>query len=552
MTRVDTLSDENKRKVAFVTIAAFTAVFAFAAANALLWSAKFTWAKHQLNGLVETMVERSNYAIDKVVMTQIELMAAGHTSCSLTTVEALQGAVYADGAVKDLHILNGETSCRAFQEIETGPLNLKNALNSGASARNESFSLSVLSEADWRGLGVFRELVPGKFMLAMMSKEYLIFDMLPPNIRDTATVSLALANGDQFASYEPNASSNTVTENSITFEARSDRYPVIATMTANSNAILSVYDGVLIPIQLALAVTAILAGLASARALVRKPTETDTLRAAIEQGHIKPHFQPIVSLKTGAIVGCEVLARWIKPDGTQISPGQFIPLAELTGLACPLTAKLVRDTGSLIGPSIQDRDGFKINFNVSPRQLQREGFADRFITLAERHEISRKSIVVELTERQSLETIEEMRMRLSDLHTRGVRVAIDDIGTGQNGLALLQFCGADILKIDKLFIDMIDTDPRTRSMIELLVQVARDYGMRVVAEGVERPEQAEALQSLGVDEAQGYHFARPMPADEFLALLEEESDRHFKTIEHETGEAPREKPIQELVTINAA
>jgi len=141
-------------------------------------------------------------------------------------------------------------------------------------------------------------------------------------------------------------------------------------------------------------------------------------------------------------------------------------------------------------------------------------------SIFEKSKISFQQIVVEVTERHPLEDMELARKIMAELQALGVRVALDDVGTGHGGMAYLQKLGVDIIKIDKMFIDTISSDDNSTTIVDSMVELADNLGMGIIAEGVEQEEQIERLLELGVTAAQGYFFAAPMPADEFIAFSE--------------------------------
>jgi sensor c-di-GMP phosphodiesterase-like protein len=226
-----------------------------------------------------------------------------------------------------------------------------------------------------------------------------------------------------------------------------------------------------------------------------------------------------VDTKNGRVRGAEVLARWRKSDGTMVSPAQFIPLAEQTGLIFELTRVLMRRARDEVGPAYRDRPRLRLGFNLFAGHLANAKIVDDVKQIFTGSPLSTEQLVLEVTERAPLPDLAEARRVIEMLQALGIKVAIDDVGTGHGGLSYLMKLGVDIIKIDKMFIDAIGTERYSQTIIETLVELARTMKMEVVAEGVESFEQVEYLRLKGVHEAQGYVFAPPLPAGSYLALV---------------------------------
>ncbi|MEV0899850.1 bifunctional diguanylate cyclase/phosphodiesterase [Actinoplanes sp. NPDC049802] len=252
------------------------------------------------------------------------------------------------------------------------------------------------------------------------------------------------------------------------------------------------------------------------------------LRRALDAGEFRLHYQPIVRLDDGRIVGVEALVRWEHPDRGLVPPAEFIPAAERTGLIVPLGRWVLRETCrqaavwlAEFGPDALE----KVAPNVSVRQLHDPDFvADVLAALAD-HGLPAGRLVLELTESAVLRGQHVLRV-LHELYDFGVRLALDDFGTGESSLSLLRTFPAAIVKLDKSFVDGIELDePGTpaadarQAVARAVVQLAGALGLDTVAEGIESREQADRLLRLGYHVGQGYHLARPMPADQLTALL---------------------------------
>ena len=257
-------------------------------------------------------------------------------------------------------------------------------------------------------------------------------------------------------------------------------------------------------------------------AVDRLSVEND-LRRAIRQGQLRLFYQPIVHMDTGQIAGFEALVRWQHPVRGLLSPAEFIPPAEDTGLIVPL-GRCVLGEACLQGAAWQRRRGadrpLRISVNVSAKQLQYPGWsAEVAATLAETG-MEPSHLVLEITESVLMEDAEASSAPLEELRRLGVRVAIDDFGTGYSSLGYLRRLPVDILKIDKSFIDGVAKGPHESALARAVVKLARTLGLDAVAEGVTDRRQLAELRRLRCPYGQGYYFSRPQPPEVIADLLQ--------------------------------
>ena len=241
---------------------------------------------------------------------------------------------------------------------------------------------------------------------------------------------------------------------------------------------------------------------------------------ALARHEFKPFFQPIFDLVSGEIVGCEVLARWVRRDGTVVSPINFIPLAESSGRIGPMTWQILSTALKDASHLLRENKNFRMSFNVAPRHLLSDGFIEALRDIVLEARVSSRQIVLEITERSELPSIEGAAAVVKQLRELGFRVAMDDVGVGNSGLSQMKGLGANTIKIDKFFVDTITEDEAAATIVAMLVRLARDLRMTVVAEGIETSEQIQALIACGVEEGQGYIVSPPLPFPNFSELLE--------------------------------
>jgi EAL domain-containing protein (putative c-di-GMP-specific phosphodiesterase class I) len=246
------------------------------------------------------------------------------------------------------------------------------------------------------------------------------------------------------------------------------------------------------------------------------------LQRAMEQGGLTPHYQPVVNLTTGRITGVEALLRWEHPERGLLSPGEFVPLAEETGLIVAIDQMVLRESlrqlrewQHSLGPLAPQR----VSVNVSSRALRDPEFGRRVLAELEVAQLSPSSLVLEITETVLLDDLETARTRLQQLRDAGVRIAIDDFGTGYSSLGYLRRLPVDIVKIDRTFVAGIDTAVDERSLTLAIVRMLGMLDVEIVAEGIETSQQLAYVKAMGCDMGQGYGLARPLPNGALEALL---------------------------------
>jgi diguanylate cyclase (GGDEF)-like protein len=256
---------------------------------------------------------------------------------------------------------------------------------------------------------------------------------------------------------------------------------------------------------------------------MRRARMTTELRHAVSHKELMLHYQPIVGLEDGDVVGVEALARWQQPGGAMVAPFEFISLAEQTGLINELGRWVLHQACHDASPWYQEY-GTMIGVNVSGRQLDDPAFADVVLETLAGAGLPGSALVLELTETSLIENTADptMRAQLDRLRDEGVRIAIDDFGTGYSSLSYITKLPVDAVKIDGSF----TPDPagptathRSGSLVRAILQLISSLELTAVAEGIETREQADALLKLNCGYGQGYYFSPPVPAGQVTELL---------------------------------
>jgi len=272
------------------------------------------------------------------------------------------------------------------------------------------------------------------------------------------------------------------------------------------------------------------------RAVERQSIE-GSLRRALERQEFLVHYQPKIDLRTGEISGAEALIRWIHPTLGSVSPAQFIPIAEDSGLILPIgnwvlreTCKQARiwlDAGLPLGT---------MGVNISAMEFRNENFLEGVFAILKETGLDPTSLELELTESVLMKRPEIAASILEALRTKGVRVAVDDFGTGYSSLSYLQKFSIDALKIDQSFVRRITSDDTT--IVTAVISMARNLKLRVVAEGVETLKELEFVQAHECDEAQGYYFSRPVLPEQFAKLLKTGITQNTLPVKAESAATP--------------
>lgn len=247
------------------------------------------------------------------------------------------------------------------------------------------------------------------------------------------------------------------------------------------------------------------------------------LRQAVERDEFVLHYQPIVTLENRALVGFEALIRWNHPRRGLVAPGEFIPIAENTGLIVPLGRWALHEAARQLGTWNQEfgltNNELSVSVNLSGRQTSDPRLLEEIESALKMNGLGRGSFKIELTESVLMENAELVTDLLNQLRNRGVLIYVDDFGTGYSSLSYLHRFPVDGLKIDKSFVDVLDGTTQSTTMVRTILDLARNLDVEVVAEGIEDDGQALLLHELGCELAQGYLFARPLSPEDARAEI---------------------------------
>jgi EAL domain-containing protein (putative c-di-GMP-specific phosphodiesterase class I) len=243
------------------------------------------------------------------------------------------------------------------------------------------------------------------------------------------------------------------------------------------------------------------------------------LSSALEKQEFHLQYQPKLDLRSGEIVGLEALMRWQHPTRGAISPGDFIPFAESSVFIDRLTSWVVETALGQLHAWNESGIDIDVSINLSSRNMHDRRLADVLDAHCRAHGVAPERITLELTETAAMRDAEQMLDVLGRLRLKGFRLSVDDFGTGYSSLVQLHRLPFTEIKIDRSFVADCTVSGESRSIVKLVIELARAFGMNSVAEGVETSEVLNLLRELGCDQAQGYHIARPLSAEDVLPRL---------------------------------
>lgn len=464
-----------------------------------------------LQALTANAIKQAEYNIDYAILASFEVAQKAPEPCTPEGQRAIQSIIHGGSNIKDVITLtaDGKTLCTAFPESSQQLM-----VSSGTPTRNENFALHRLSAVDKDGLGVSWKADDASAILVALDLDAQLFAALPADIRDDARNSLIVTGIGEIASFgraiDP--------QNSVFVTSSSDRFPVTTTLTLD-NICFEKWNGENRRIVMTLgAILGLLLASFLIRELRRPLSPRQQLQQAIRNNEIQPFAQATFDLANCDVTGCEVLMRWIKPGGEVVSPAQFIPLAEATNMIVPMTRHIMRTALEMFEPHLNKRRDFKIAFNIVPSDFVSQSFAEEMLQLTKQAGVATRQVMLEITERQALGDTESLRKAVARARDLGFKVALDDMGTGHNGLSSVQDVPLDVIKIDKKFVDAVGQEPVADAIIEMLVGLADRLKLKTTAEGIETETQRVALLKAGVTCGQGYLVGKPVNLTEFLKV----------------------------------
>jgi sensor c-di-GMP phosphodiesterase-like protein len=505
--------------------------FAAVVAGAVVAGAPVATIQHGIDAYIERQADnetrlaaqrsiaRAEWRVGQAIAALALIGSNRLNSCTDIDVAAVHRAVMATTPIKQVAVVDAAEVAHCLP-----PASAALALSRELRTADDRVLLSVIRSADSgeRALRVRWHRAGDRLLLsAHIPADLLLPDGLSSRAISEPVVRVMLEEGTliaaPFDTYEDAAAG----ANSISVHNQSTRYPLVVTATVSRAAMFAAHSDLRTLGRLGSAGFALIViALSLVIAWRERANPIVEIERGLEAKEFVPYYQPLVDMRTGAIVGAEVLMRWRKQDGTVVSPATFIPLAESSGLILEMTRALMIAARDEMAPALGLRPRFKIGFNLTARHFDDEKIVAEVREIFTGSPIRLAQIVLEVTERHPLEDLDMARGVIAALQALGCKVAIDDVGTGHGGLSYMLKLGVNFIKIDKLFVDAIGTELYSTTIIETLISLARSMRMEVLAEGVETFDQIKYLRDRGIFLAQGYAFAPPLPGSLFRQLLE--------------------------------
>jgi sensor c-di-GMP phosphodiesterase-like protein len=473
---------------------------------------------------VETTAKRLILVVEsrfgKAIAGLDRLSVQGVDSCRSEHLGALRQAVFAIPPVKELAVVDpdGQTLC-----TDHGlPLGERNIISRQRVVGNGELLIEVMQIGERKEpmVRIRRPVVDTLTLAALIPTDMLMLRTSMQGNPLNAYARLALRNAGAASIVETGRIDREDARDRFSGTAASERYGLVAMVSIARASVLASHAHLH---SIGLAITGVIALLIIAFALLvpwrAKGSMMAEIERALEAGEFVPYYQPVIDIRTGQLRGAEVLARWRKADGSVTPPAMFIPLMESSGLIVEFTRVLMRQARDEVGAAYHGRPHLRLGFNLAAQHLADDRIAADMRDIFDGSPVRLSQLVVEVTERQPIDNLVETRRVIAALQGLGVKIAIDDVGSGHSGLSYILKLGVDILKIDKMFIDAIGSDQNSSKIIETLVDLARNLRMDVIAEGVETFDQVVYLRNIGILAAQGYVFAPPLPGSSFLQLI---------------------------------
>lgn len=513
-----------RTKLGYVSIILVTTSVSLVATSVVYERLHLWKNKQYLEELNDKLLVRTELAADYAIISLSEATEAGFTDCTPQTMLGLSRTIYSKSNIKDIAVLDGagKVSCSVISGLNASvPLDISKSQVYMTS--NDRINFVEVGTDNDNIIGIKWQFdVYG--LMALINIDTLLFDIFPSNWRDNSFAQIGFSPDTIIGSRDNTMSATTMfgDEGFVTYRASSTRYPLNTGLSVETDQLISYARENGLPILFGGGLLGFLFSFLIAQLLARPENPITEIKRAIEAEEFIAFVQPLFNLKDRKIIGGEALMRWRKPDGSIVPPSSFIALAEDSGLIVPMTRSIIKQTLNQVDDILVRDRSLKVSFNITPHDLTSDGFVNELVTLVSDSRIHPDQIVLEITERQEIDDSDRAANVIASLKSIGFRIALDDTGTGHNGLSYVQDLNADIMKIDKKFVDFISDDGGSE-IVQMLVQLAKRMKMETIAEGIETEDQARILTELGVDQGQGYLVAKPLPAEEFCMQVRKQA-----------------------------
>lgn len=481
--------------------------------------------KEYLQELNKKLLTRAELAADYAIISLNESAEAGFTTCSDMSMGGLAETIFTKSNIKDIAILDtkGNSVCSVISgRRATFPIDI--SMKTKFPTASDQINFVEVGTGSEGVIGITWQFADFGLM-ALINIDTLLFDIFPMDWRDNSIAIIGFNKNALIGSHNSTMNAdflNDPDKQIISYQAESGRYPLNAELAVELEQLVMHGREDENFFILGGGILGLLFGILIAQLLARPENPITEIKRGIDANEFVPFVQPLFNLSDLRIIGGEALMRWQKPDGSIIPPSQFIALAEDSGLIGPMTRSIIKQTLNHVEDILIRDRSLKVSFNITPEDLVSDGFIVDLTSIVSKSSIKPEQIVLEITERQEIKDEHKAAAVIQSLKSLGYRIALDDTGTGHNGLSYIQDLNADIMKIDKKFVDFISDDGGTE-IVQMLVQLAKDMKMQTIAEGIETKDQARILNKLGVDQGQGYYVAKPLEPKEFCMQVRKQA-----------------------------
>ncbi|KZL26641.1 EAL domain-containing protein [Pseudovibrio sp. WM33] len=490
--------------------------------NMILENFAMHQARNEMNAIADRYISRSEAAISGAVEILRQMQVKGLISCTRQNQGEFEKTLSENVIINAIGIVDhrGVPMCYVPAQVRRGNSILPAVK---PDAPRVGIGMSWMEYQGIRTALVSWKLRNGWRLVANISPTVLAIEPGPDYLRHASEIEVRLGRDHVWVNPANNSNLPVIMGSNFIEEfAASTIYPINVRIRSDRNAVMSLVGELKIVAVIACSGIAIFL-IALGVWLSWKPEKDaeDDFVASIRNNEFIPYYQPVVDIVTGELQGCEMLMRWQLTNGKIVSPGQFMTYAETSGHIFEMTRSIMRQSIDDLGELYSQHPELKLSVNLFAGHFNDRSIVDDLLDIYEDSPIALNQVVMEVTERQPLEDIDLARKIIAELQAHGIRVALDDVGTGHGGLAYLQKLGMDIVKIDKMFIDPLGSEENAFRLVDAIAELADTMNMGIIAEGVEKYEQIVLLRELGVSSAQGYIFSKPLPARKYLEFAED-------------------------------
>lgn len=503
--------------------------------NLLLWFHARAQGNESVRAAGYDMLALVEARLDDAMTALITLGMRNAHGCTTEQMERMSRAAHASQFISEITVIDqtGTAVCAT-----NGRTRLLRQVSPESETLNSSikFSLVDFGTSNSRSIRFTWRFRDGWGFTALVPGERLIPHVVIGRLQANFMVRLRLFEGTVIATKSTNDNLKVEEEgrNALEIRLASGRYPFSLIALVPNSAFWQSYRDLFFYGNVggaALAVLIMFGAFIIARQLEGPERH---IQQSLRRGQFIPYYQPVIDVQTGTLMGCEVLVRRRRPDGSIEGPGVFINLAESTGQIYDITRALMTKARDDLGAVYSARPDLKMSFNLVAGHFDNFDIIQDLEAIFGHSPVQMRQLTLEVTEREPLPNMTRARVVIAKLQELGVQVALDDVGTGHSGLSYLLKLGIDQMKMDKLFVDTIGTGHYSAAIVDTLIRLAGELSLELIAEGVETFEQVQYLRERGVRGVQGFVFSPPLPLASFLSLVE--AMQPVQSVGHQSGD----------------